>query len=281
MKKFLTFTIIFIISILIISTVFLYFFSNRYNQLLNLVSTEEQIELQSKYDNLAEIKVPQHLIMVRNVRDRFKNSIISADTFSWKVMSDDLKDYKLLFEDVELSGTSLKNLPLTDNIKQQILEILTQDFNMEDSLINLDDNLFAIQNEDVVCKLNFFSELYCGDNTSTDNITFPNALELVESIARLYRIGNPIQTSKMNLRIQDSTTIIDREIEAFSLAYNKESNIDEFLNSLGFKVNFLNSITSSIADLTTYSKHGIACQIVFDNSNLDQSEKVLTCGVIN
>lgn len=281
MKKFLSITITFIIATLVLSIVILQMFSRRYEQLVSSLSLEQKIALQSKYSNLAVVKIPQHLKMVRNVRSKFEDSVLASENFSWKILSNDLKDFKLQAEDVQLEGTSLKNLPLTNELKEEVLSVLTKDFNMEISLVNQDDNLFAIQNEDVVCKLNFFSELYCGDNTTDDNINYLNALELVESIARLYRIGNPIQTSKMSLRIQEESTIINREIESYSLAYNKDSNIDEYLNSLGFKVNYLNSISSSVAELTTYSKHGIACQILFDNTKLDQAEKILTCGVIN
>lgn len=281
MKKFLSITITFIIATLVLSIVILQMFSRRYEQLISSISLEQKIALQSKYGNLAVVKIPQHLKMVRNVRSKFEDSVLASEKFSWKILSNDLKDFKLQAEDVQLEGTSLKNLPLTNELKEEVLSVLTKDFNMEISLVNQDDNLFAIQNEDVVCKLNFFSELYCGDNTTDDNINYLNALELVESIARLYRIGNPIQTSKMSLRIQEESTIINREIESYSLAYNKDSNIDEYLNSLGFKVNYLNSISSSVAELTTYSKHGIACQILFDNTKLDQADKILTCGVIN
>lgn len=281
MKKFLSITITFIIATLVLSIVILQIFSRRYEQLVSSLSLEQKIALQSKYSNLAVVKIPQHLKMVRNVRSKFEDSVLASEKFSWKILSNDLKDFNLQAEDVQLEGTSLKNLPLTNELKEEVLSVLTKDFNMEISLVNQDDNLFAIQNEDVVCKLNFFSELYCGDNTTDDNINYLNALELVESIARLYRIGNPIQTSKMSLRIQEESTIINREIESYSLAYNKDSNIDEYLNSLGFKVNYLNSISSSVAELTTYSKHGVACQILFDNTKLDQAEKILTCGVIN
>lgn len=281
MKKFLSFILIFIIVILFITTAIFYVFSRRYDIALSNVDDSKEMQLIQKYQNISREPLTQHFLVLRNVSNLFDGIEPENSDFNWFVLTDKVENNNLLVEYDTISGVALKNLPLDSDTKETVLDSLNQQLELTNNILNTDENLLALQNENIVCKMNFFQELYCGPKPSSFDIDMNNEISFLDSTSELYKINNPIYFSKLTYRPVPDFSNVTRDIHSFSIDINNDTNLEKYLNFLGFNFDPKNSAQTSTAKVVSYVNNSMRCQILMGEASSSRlsNHQVLTCGI--